>query len=169
MEVPVIVDYFSNVSNELNEKTPLETLISHRAINVRASSRVGRPVRRLDQVSQWHDEFTRALIVSIGVEERLVPCGLHSTSESWTMKSPRSGRGSSAQRVHRRRHTLRQELQRGPLFQEQHATLADSFAFLANQLAATHVRDVPFSSPPQPAVSAAPVVPTPQFHPAHRR
>ena len=96
VEVPVIVDYFSKVSNELNEKTPLETLISHRAINVRASSRVGRPVRRLDQVSQWHDEFTRALIVSIGVEERLVPCGLHSTSESWTMKSPRSGQGSSS-------------------------------------------------------------------------
>ena len=47
--------------------------------------------------------------------------------------------------IYRRRHTLRQQLQRDPLFQEQHATLADSLAFLANQLAATHIWDVPFS------------------------
>ena len=39
----------------------------------------------------------------------------------------------------------RQQLQRGPLFQEQYAANADSLAFLANQLAATHIQDVPFS------------------------
>ena len=47
--------------------------------------------------------------------------------------------------IYRRRHTLRQQLQRGPLFQEQELTPADSLAFLANQLAATLMWDVPFS------------------------
>ena len=35
-------------------------------------------------------------------------------------------------------------LQRGLVLQEQHATPADSLAFLANQIAATHFREVPF-------------------------
>ena len=38
--------------------------------------------------------------------------------------------------MYRRRHSLRQQLKRGPLCQEQGATLADSLALLANQLAA---------------------------------
>ena len=42
--------------------------------------------------------------------------------------------------IYHRRHVLRLQLQRGPLFQEQHATLADSLAFLASQLAATHIQ-----------------------------
>ena len=49
--------------------------------------------------------------------------------------------------IYRRRHTLRQQLRRSPLCQEQHAT------FLANQLAATHTWYFPYSFTPQPAES----------------
>ena len=47
--------------------------------------------------------------------------------------------------VYCRRHTLRQRLLWSPLFQEQHATFAASLAFLASQLASTHIRNVPSS------------------------
>ena len=47
--------------------------------------------------------------------------------------------------IYRWRCTLRQQLQEDPVNQLQQAARADSLSFLANQLAATHFRDVPFS------------------------